>query len=61
MLLVCKGLEQQAKAHGWPGIVRVPRQVVFDGTSKTIESVVAESGLKFPLVAKPVEADGSKK
>jgi len=59
MLRVCKGLEQKSESQGWPGIVRVPKEAVFDGTGGTIESVVAEAGLVFPLVAKPMEANGS--
>lgn len=43
------------------GQVRVPKQLVVVGDSSCIPSSVAEAGLKLPLVAKPLVADGSAK
>ncbi|KAG0620929.1 hypothetical protein M758_4G255600 [Ceratodon purpureus] len=43
------------------GQVRVPKQLVVEGDSSCIPTSVAETGLKLPLVAKPLVADGSAK
>lgn len=43
------------------GQVRVPSQTVVVGDSSCIPTSVAETGLKLPLIAKPLVADGSAK
>eukprot|EP00245_Coleochaete_scutata_P002775 TRINITY_DN13873_c0_g1_i1.p1 TRINITY_DN13873_c0_g1~~TRINITY_DN13873_c0_g1_i1.p1 ORF type:complete len:346 (-),score=55.72 TRINITY_DN13873_c0_g1_i1:492-1529(-) len=43
------------------GQVGVPKQLVVEGDPASIRSCVAESGLKLPLVAKPLVSDGSAK
>lgn len=43
------------------GQVRIPKQLVVVGDAACIPTSVAEAGLKLPLVAKPLVADGSAK
>ncbi|XP_024403887.1 inositol-tetrakisphosphate 1-kinase 3 isoform X2 [Physcomitrium patens] len=43
------------------GYVGVPKQLVVTGDATSIPAAVSEAGLKLPLVAKPLVADGSPK
>jgi hypothetical protein len=43
------------------GYVGVPKQLVITGDAASIPSSVAAAGLKLPLVAKPLVADGTAK
>ncbi|KAH7438387.1 hypothetical protein KP509_04G012800 [Ceratopteris richardii] len=47
------------KLRGCRGHVDIPKQLVVTGDSAMIPGVVAKAGLKLPLVAKPLIADGT--
>eukprot|EP00249_Psilotum_nudum_P021369 c28085_g4_i1 orf=266-1516(-) len=56
-----KVAELNLKDCGALGQVGIPRQLVVTGDPSAIPDVVAKAGLRLPLVAKPLVADGTAK